>query len=152
MLQHFSERLEKVRLDRGLTQDVMAKQIGVSKRSYCAYESGETPPSAKLLTALAGMGVDIAYLLTGLKAATHQALNAVRVGTETGMLVETITGNPDDALAVQEAVVLQSVLKPDEAALLDNYRNSPPEGKTAIRTTSAAFAQQAATQKVSGGE
>ena len=33
-------------------------------------------------------------------------------------------------------------LKPDEAALLDNYRNSPAEGKAAIRTTSAAFAQQ----------
>lgn len=32
-------------------------------------------------------------------------------------------------------------LKPDEAALLDNYRNSPAEGKAAIRTTSAAFAQ-----------
>lgn len=32
-------------------------------------------------------------------------------------------------------------LAPDEAALLDNYRHSPPEGQTALKTTSAALAQ-----------
>lgn len=32
-------------------------------------------------------------------------------------------------------------LKPDEAALLDNYRHSPPEGQAAIRATSAALAK-----------
>lgn len=33
-------------------------------------------------------------------------------------------------------------LKPDEAALLDNYRHCPPEGKAALKTTSYALAQQ----------
>lgn len=32
-------------------------------------------------------------------------------------------------------------LAPDEAALLDNYRHSPPEGQAALKTTSAALAQ-----------
>lgn len=34
-----------------------------------------------------------------------------------------------------------SPLTPEEAALLDNYRNSPPEAQAAIRSTGAAFAQ-----------
>lgn len=38
-------------------------------------------------------------------------------------------------------------LVPEEAALLDNYRNSSEEGKQAIQATSALLAQQRATQK-----
>jgi len=48
-----------------MTQDSAAKLTGISKRAYCAYEYGDTAPSAKLLAALAGMGIDITYLLTG---------------------------------------------------------------------------------------
>lgn len=33
-------------------------------------------------------------------------------------------------------------LKPDEAALLDNYRNSPDAQKDLLKATSAAFAEQ----------
>lgn len=64
-LQLFSERLKDDRVQRGLTQDQMALAIKMSKRSYCAYEAGETSPSAKLLAALTSMGSDIGYLLTG---------------------------------------------------------------------------------------
>lgn len=64
-LQLFFERLRKERDALGYTQDEMAENTKVSKRSYCAYEAGETAPSAKLLAALAVMGMDVAYLLTG---------------------------------------------------------------------------------------
>lgn len=64
-LQLFFERLRKARENLGLTQDAMALKVGVSKRSYCAYEAGETAPSAKLLAALAEMEIDVAHLLTG---------------------------------------------------------------------------------------
>ena len=64
-LQLFFERLKEERLRLDLTQDELAGKVGVSKRSYCAYEAGETAPSAKLLAALVGMGADVAYLLTG---------------------------------------------------------------------------------------
>lgn len=40
------------------------------------------------------------------------------------------------------AQALAGGLKPDEAALLDNYRHASPEGKKAIKATSAALAQQ----------
>ena len=67
-LQLFFERLREERDALGFTQEAMAEKAGISKRSYCAYEAGETAPSAKLLAALALMGVDVAYLLTGQRA------------------------------------------------------------------------------------
>lgn len=39
------------------------------------------------------------------------------------------------------AVATAPVLKPEEAALLDNYRHSSPEGKKAIKATSDALAK-----------
>ncbi len=42
-------------------------------------------------------------------------------------------------------------LAPDEAALLDNYRNSPPAGRDALKATSAALAQSpCATRRKAG--
>ena len=38
-------------------------------------------------------------------------------------------------------------LAPDEAALLDNYRNSPPTARDHIKATSAAFAQSKVKKK-----
>lgn len=130
---------------------VVAADTGISRATiYNWMEKGNAPIDKLVL--LEKAGIDVTYILTGLKASTHMALAAVKTATETGMAVEAITGNRADGLAVQEAIAAQSLLKPDEAALLDNYRNSEAEGKKAISATSAAFAQQAATQKVSGGE
>ena len=39
------------------------------------------------------------------------------------------------------AVATAPVLKPEEAALLDNYRHASPEGKKAIKATSDALAK-----------
>lgn len=150
ILQDFGRRLELIRISRALTQDAMAKKLGVSKRSYCAYEAGETAPNAKFLAELAGLGVDITYILTGMKAATHTALSAMKAGTAAGMAVEAITGNRDDALSVQEAVVMQytgNMLTDDESTLLDNYRQSSPESQSAILAASAAFAQSSIKEK-----
>ena len=64
-LQLFFERLRAERERLRLTQDEMVVKTGVSKRSYCAYEAGDTAPSAKLLAALVEAGFDVPYLLTG---------------------------------------------------------------------------------------
>lgn len=64
-LQEFGSRLAATRTRLQLTQDEMADRLGVSKRSYCAYEAGDTSPNAKILAALAECGIDMAYLLTG---------------------------------------------------------------------------------------
>lgn len=41
-------------------------------------------------------------------------------------------------------------LKPDEAALLDNYRNSPKEAQDALKATSAALAKPTGAVKKAG--
>ena len=60
-----------------------------------------------------------------------------------------LTGDPahDGALIAQ---ALAGGLKPDEAALLDNYRHASPEGKKAIKATSDALAKPGKGRKAAG--
>ncbi len=60
-----------------------------------------------------------------------------------------LTGDPahDGALIAQ---ALAGCLKPDEAALLDNYRHASPEGKKAIKATSDALAKPEKGRKAAG--
>lgn len=97
------DRLREERERLGMTQEEMATACATSKRSYCAYESGETQPKADFLAAFAGARGDVLYVLTGQRAA--------------------------------------SALEPDEAALLDNYRHTPPERRHTVQEVSSAFAQ-----------
>lgn len=96
-LQLFYERLRKAREDSGLTQDAMALKVGVSKRSYCAYEAGETAPSAKLLAALAEMGIDVAHLLTGQSSQSERPAPGLAPDEE--ILLDNYRNCPPDARA-----------------------------------------------------
>lgn len=44
------------------------------------------------------------------------------------------------------------VLKPDESALVDNYRNATPSGQASLREVGSAFAQQGEALKKADGE
>ncbi|MDD5028499.1 MAG: helix-turn-helix transcriptional regulator [Rhodoferax sp.] len=116
-LQLFFERLKAERQNLGLNQDDMAKKVGVSKRSYCAYEAGETAPSAKLLASLALMGVDIAYILTGQRTGGASAATPAR--------------------AVSEG----------DRILLDNFHSAPEAVQSGIKTALGAFASAAGSAK-----
>ena len=109
-LQLFFERLREERDALGFTQEAMAEKAGISKRSYCAYEAGETAPSAKLLAALALMGVDVAYLLTGQRAGGASA--------------------PPPPRAVSEG----------DRILLDNFHAAPAQVQAGVKTALGAFA------------
>ena len=58
-MENIAEKLRQIRLDSGLSQAEFAKKIGVSQRSWSAYESGETRPKTPTLLALSSMGYDI---------------------------------------------------------------------------------------------
>lgn len=47
-----------------------------------------------------------------------------------------------DVAALTAALSRVEIVSPGEAALLDNYRHSPPEGQAAIKATCAALAQR----------
>lgn len=58
---------ERARL--GLTQQGLASAINCSRLSVIQYESGRSSPAAETLVALESIGVDVRFLLTGLRAA-----------------------------------------------------------------------------------
>ena len=49
----YSERIKKLRLDRGMSQQDLGDMIGVTKVSICGYENGTRTPSLETLDILA---------------------------------------------------------------------------------------------------
>ena len=61
----FSERLVEERNRLGLQQNEFADRVPVTPRSQRNYEKGEREPDASYLMAIAVIGVDVLYVLTG---------------------------------------------------------------------------------------
>ncbi len=101
----FGDRLIEERQRLRLTQKSLADSCGVTARSQVNYEKGDRQPDAVYLAALAAVGGDVLYVLTG----------------------ERLAGTP--------------ALTPEESALLDNFRHSPPAARKAIKATSDLLAQ-----------
>ena len=59
---------ERIRIERervGKTQAEIAKEMGVSRKTQIAYESGTTEPKASYVTGLERLGFDFNYVATG---------------------------------------------------------------------------------------
>lgn len=65
MQKYIGARLREERERLGLSQQSMGEIGGVKKLTQLNYEKGERAPDTIYLTALASVGVDIAYVLTG---------------------------------------------------------------------------------------
>ena len=59
------ERLRAERTKFDLKQSELAAKAGITTKSQGAYERGERSPTAEYLSALAGIGIDVTYVLTG---------------------------------------------------------------------------------------
>lgn len=59
------ERLRSERERLGLSQTEFGTAGGVSRGTQKAYEQGSTSPDVRYLLALQGLGVDVAFVLTG---------------------------------------------------------------------------------------
>lgn len=163
MIVQLSERLKEERKRLSLTQDQMAAAGGVAKRTYCNYEAGTREPSSEFLDNLKkNARADWGYLIFGIRsfeslgseANEERMISMYReLSTEDKISIEALVMsmmNPEylDMLArLRDTLVAlpppdqKEILTPEEIALLDNFRNCPPEGKTALKTTSAALAQ-----------
>lgn len=60
-----SIRLKEERTRLGYTQEGFAALAAVSRRAYSEWEAGNTSPTAVQLAALAGVGADVQYIITG---------------------------------------------------------------------------------------
>lgn len=59
----FSERLIQLRKNKGISQNALAKEIGISSRIYQEYEYGKSEPKMSNLVSIANFfGVSMDYL------------------------------------------------------------------------------------------
>lgn len=68
------ERLKEERERLDLTQPAFAEACGAKKRTLIDWEKGVSSPTAVQLAALAALGVDVLYVLTGQRAQSVPAI------------------------------------------------------------------------------
>ena len=95
-------RLREVRRESGKNQTDFGREFGVSRNSQVDYEAGKSPFNVDYLGRLSSAGVDVAYLLTGRRAADSLTESETAVVTKLRMLapgwVDAIMGVLDQAL------------------------------------------------------
>lgn len=123
MNERIGRRLFEERDRLKLTQQEMAEAAGVQKRAYNYYEKGERYPDAAALEKLSKRGIDVYYVISGLRqsevidtAAKLSAANAV------DMVVDAINQlDLQGKLSLDEIKTLVGFVlmhKPDQATLL----------------------------------
>ncbi|AGA74263.1 helix-turn-helix domain-containing protein [Pseudomonas putida HB3267] len=71
VLLNIGERLREERVRLGYNQADFAAIAGVAKTSQFNYEKGERSPDAAYLAAVAEKGVDVLYVVTGVRLPVH---------------------------------------------------------------------------------
>lgn len=130
-MDNISLRLGAERKRLSLTQDEFAAAGGVSKRTYCNYESGNRTCDADFLAGVAKIGADVQFILTGIYSSNRSAITATFMG---------------DALASTEEVTLSD----RAAALLANYERCTIPMQDAIDRTVRALANRSKVEMAMG--
>ncbi len=73
-LVEFADRLRVERKARGLNQTSFARLGGVGLQSQSRYENADNEPSAEYLANLAEAGIDVVFILTGLRSSGTMSL------------------------------------------------------------------------------
>lgn len=102
-------RLKEERERLGLSQPLFAQAAGAAKRTLADWEKGVSSPTAVQLSALAKVGVDVLYVLTG--------------QTSQSELV---------ARPINDRARLASAIEAVEAGLADTKRHLPPKKKAEL--------------------
>ena len=96
-----NERLKSERERLGLTQPVFAETAGVSKRTLIDWEKGVSSPTAVQLSALAAVGVDVLYVLTG--QINQQAADAPALSPRQRFLLENYDQMSEEGKRIMDA-------------------------------------------------
>lgn len=74
-----NQNLRQLRLDKGMTQEQVAEQIGVTRQALSSYESGRTRPDIDMLLRLSEVyGTDLDGILYG-RSKTLQAMKRIKI-------------------------------------------------------------------------
>jgi transcriptional regulator with XRE-family HTH domain len=161
-----SKLIKLVMKECGLTQTHVAEVIGCSLSRVKAITSGRvqklTREESEAL--VKKLHIRAEWLVTGegpmfqtpaerdfqrrIDTVSHATARAIEAGLSDGQarLLQSLmlAAETGDSVTLSRLLV---DLAPDEAALLDNYRNSPPAGRDALKATSAALAKQSNTNQ-----
>ena len=110
MQKDIGNRLKEERERIGLSQEAFGELGGVKKLAQLKYEKGERAPDTIYLTSLAGVGVDIVYVLTGLR--TPQPDGVTPQNEEEKRLLENYRAMDEAARLNIQAVVDAFASKP----------------------------------------
>ena len=87
----FAKIFKGLRLERGLTQDELAKRLGISKSTVSMYENGRRLPAFDAVESITDFfGVDLKYLLG--QSDTVEKLSGDETDIESGISVELTAG------------------------------------------------------------
>lgn len=136
-LVYFSQRLRELRKERKLNQEEFGKLGGVTTKTQMLYEKGERRPGADYLAKIAAEGVDVGYILTGVRDGDSAAARITAIAKVAAIPIAM-------GLDSEKAkVVIDEELSDKEIELIVNYRTASEDGKVAIETTADALARQA---------
>lgn len=134
-------RLKAERERLGYSQTDFAALAGASKHSQINWEKGAAAPNATVLATWAEHGLDVLYVVTGVRG--HSMTYGSNVPS-TAHLTE--NANP-----VTHSVAAEPLgeyrLNRREKALLENYRGSDEEGRRAMESTASALAHRDSAKK-----
>lgn len=68
-------RIKEERERLSITQQGIADAIGIAKRTLIDWEKDRTSPTAVQLSELSGIGVDVLYVITGIRASIQPSFN-----------------------------------------------------------------------------
>lgn len=107
------ERLREERESLGMTQEQLADALSVTKKTQGIYERGQRSPNAEYLSALADIGCDVLYILTGVRQVKESLELSVR---ENCMLANYRALPEEDQAAVQRMTSALAKSVKDESA------------------------------------
>lgn len=102
-METIGDRLRVERLRLAITQEEMAKAGGVARSAQANYEKGERHPDSQYLTSIHSVGVDIYYVLTGLR----KILNSDVVDDSRSDLISKIGKLKDADFALVESLIIR---------------------------------------------
>lgn len=135
-LVQIGQRLTEVRLARGEGQEAFARRLATSARTYQRYEAGEALPKAQCFEALADIGVNLDWLLTGRGAADTPPLRAdagpgfvmvpcYEISASAGPGAFNDDADPADFLAFRADWLMRTArIRPEHAALISAMGDS----------------------------
>lgn len=123
---NIGQRLKEERERIGMSQTEFASVASASKHAQINWEKGETTPNANALAAWAAIGLDVLYVVTGLRAGGHEQ-------------------------PVEADMTRTAALSAEHQELITHYDGSSPNDQAAIRQLARSVSRQRAAKAVPSG-